>query len=211
MMDLAIYCADIGSVKAGNFGWTRARGDHPAPVLDHRSDILQLVAHVAADLNAGCRVALGFECPLFVPFPDDPLALTSARPGEGNRAWSTSAGACALATGLTESVWILDRIRKAVTQPPPAYLDWAPFSSAPAGLFVWEAFVTDRAKVASHWGDAEAAVLCFKSLLPNPHLHNALRATRVRSLIGAALLQTGWVSDSSMLDSPCLVIKAGAA
>jgi hypothetical protein len=38
---------------------------------------------IAADLNAGHHVALGFECPLFVPVSEDPNGLTSARPGEG--------------------------------------------------------------------------------------------------------------------------------
>src|SRR4051812_33674605 len=113
MDTVAIYCADIGSVQRGNFGWTRACSDEPAPELRHRSDITSLCDAVINDLTLNVPVALGFECPLFVPITTDPHSLTCARPGEGNRAWSAGAGAGSMATGLTETLWILDRIKKA--------------------------------------------------------------------------------------------------
>lgn len=42
-----------------------------------------LALAVASDLREGKAVAMGFECPLFVPLADLPVDLTRARPGEG--------------------------------------------------------------------------------------------------------------------------------
>jgi hypothetical protein len=75
---LAIYCADIGSIPNHRFGWacTDAAGDR---VERHRggSEIENLVELVAADIADGRAVALGFECPLYVPVPQQ---LGSCRP-----------------------------------------------------------------------------------------------------------------------------------
>lgn len=110
MAQIAICCADIGSVQGGKFGWAScpeaADADHASP----RS----LVRFVAERLEANVKVALGFECPLWVPVAGEPSDLTKARHGEGNRAWSAGAGAGSLATGLTEIAWILDRIHHEV-------------------------------------------------------------------------------------------------
>jgi hypothetical protein len=103
-MSLVIHCAPIGSVKNGNFGWARLAVDAPSTACTTGRDIEQFAEGVAVDINAGLRVALGFECSLFLPLPEDPAGLTSARPGEGDRAWSAGAGAGSLATGLTETV-----------------------------------------------------------------------------------------------------------
>src|SRR5271167_3182425 len=100
-----------------NFGWARLAVDASGSVCSSGREIQSFADNIAADINAGHRVALGFECPLFVPVPDDPKHLTSARPGEGNRAWSAGAGAGSLATGLTETVWILDRVRRRLSTP----------------------------------------------------------------------------------------------
>jgi hypothetical protein len=92
----------------GRFGWARAEADE-AGVETHRggTEIFELVASTADDLAADRPVALGFECPLVVPVPDDPMRLGMARPGESNRSWSAGAGAGALATGIVEVAWVL--------------------------------------------------------------------------------------------------------
>ena len=192
MKTVAIYCADIGSVQKGNFGWARVCGDEPAPALLRGSEINSLCDAVVGDLTRHVPVALGFECPLFVPISADARFLTRARPGEGNRAWCAGGGAGALATGLTETVWILDRIKKGAPPSSSAFLSWKEFEVADSGLFLWEAFVTNKAKRGTHHEDAEAAVMCFLSCLPDVEAHNAVTGDCVRSLIGAALLQTGW-------------------
>jgi len=172
------------------------------------TDIRKLVEAIAKDLFAGAHVSLGFECPLFVPISDDPLQLSSARRGEGNRPWSAGAGSGSLAIGLTETVWILREIRCLIPNNVPAFLSWPFFLAADRGLFLWEAFVTKGAKGKSDKEDAEVAVRSFKASLPNPEKFNAVQETCVYSLIGAALLRTGWSNNLSLLETPCLVIKS---
>jgi hypothetical protein len=194
-MALVIHCADIGSIRRGNFGWARLEVVDGDSRCNTGCEIQEFADAIAADINAGHHVALGFECPLFVPVPEDPNDLTSARPGEVNRAWSAGAGAGSLATGLTETVWILDRVRRQLSSPCVVHTKWTPFQLS-HGLFVWEAFVTAEAKADTHHGDAELAVLSFRESLPHPEKQNAIVCDGpVRSLIGAALLQAGLVSD----------------
>src|ERR1700733_7616065 len=109
MKDLVLYCDDIGSVKKGNFGWARLCHEEMESECEARNSILDLVRAVVEDLKRGNPVALGFECPLFVPLPEDPGDLTKERVGERDRPWSAGAGAACLATGLTETVWIPEK------------------------------------------------------------------------------------------------------
>jgi hypothetical protein len=206
-MTLVIYCADIGSVPNNRFGW--ARGEDTAEGIEpHRggAEIVELVDEIADDLNQGHRVALGFECPLFIPVPSHPLQLGRARPGEGNRSWSAGAGSGALATGLAEAAWILSELR---SRCPTAvvHLDWAEFGDA-GGLFLWEAFVSSKAKGTTHVGDAAIAVEAFREALPDPRAANALGGERPLSLLGAALVWSGWASNVELLHEACVVIKA---
>jgi len=79
---------------------------------------------------------------------------------------------------------------------------------ADVGLFLWEAFVTADAKGRTHAADAEIAVDCFAGRLPDIPAANAVQETSVHSLIGAALLRTGWSTDLGLLETPCVVIRA---
>jgi hypothetical protein len=90
----AIYAADIGSVATGRFGWAR-RSDVGT---NGGTDPAQMVVELGKDMGRGVRVALGFECPLWMDLPSSAAELTKARNGEGNRPWSAGAGAGALAT-----------------------------------------------------------------------------------------------------------------
>jgi len=92
-MHLSIFCADIGSVPKGNFGWY---GETPAEKSGN--DPEGLVRAISTELTKGHHVSLGFECPLFVPLTWDQMSLTSARKGEGSRPWNAGAGCGALAT-----------------------------------------------------------------------------------------------------------------
>jgi uracil-DNA glycosylase len=203
-----IYCADIGSIPNRRFGWARSATDE-SKIERHRggTEIIELLDGLAEDLAAGQGVALGFECPLFVPLPEQPLRLGMARPGERNRSWSAGAGAGAMATGIVEVAWILNELRQRCPTATP-YLDWAEFAAAGRGLFLWEAFVTDRAKAATHVDDATVAVAAFRDSLPDPRAMNAVSAERPLSLLSAALLWSGWSSDADLLRTPCLVIRA---
>ena len=207
-MPLIVHCADIGSVSRGNFGWARLVIDERNPACTTGRDIRKFADAIATDLNSGAHVAVGFECPLFVPVPEDPEGLTSARPGEGDRAWSAGAGAGSLATGLTEAIWILDRVKRNTSIASAVFVKWQPFWSATGGLFIWEAFVTKTAKTGTHQRDAELAVMSFRDSLPDPDQRNAVVCHgRVRSLIGAALMQAGWAKELAWLAEPCLVIR----
>jgi uracil-DNA glycosylase len=208
-VDLVIYCADIGSIPNRRFGWARAYPDEPA-IERHpgSTEIVELVEAVAEDLAAGRRVALGFECPLYVPVPENPLELGKARAGEGNRSWSAGAGSGALATGLVEVAWILRALREQVGDTV-IHLDWKEFKDV-GGLFLWEAFVSDRAKAATHIDDATAAVSAFLDALPNPEARNAVTAAEPLSLLATALAWSGWPDTAKLLRTSCLVIKAVA-
>jgi hypothetical protein len=206
-VDLVVYCADIGSIPNRRFGWARVDPDEAA-IERHRggTEIVELVAAVADDLAAGRRVALGFECPLYVPVPDNPLELGKARVGEGNRSWSAGAGSGALATGLVEVAWILRALRERASETAIQF-DWKEFETH-GGLFLWEAFVTDRAKAATHVDDATVAVAAFLDALPDPEARNAVTAAEPLSLLAAALAWSGWPGSDKLLGRPCLVIKA---
>ena len=205
-----VYCVDIGSIKSHNFGWASVSIDpngNQSP-WDEGEDICKVVDEIADRLNNGAKVTLGFECPLWVPVRDDPKELTSARWGDGNRAWSASAGATSLAVGLTECAWILQRIRDKAPNAK-AFLDWDSYQASRNGLFVWEAFISGKATKGSHTGDAKKAVCAFVDALPSPEESNAVHpSTQTRSLIGTALLWAGWSGELSLLRQPCIVIKA---
>jgi hypothetical protein len=123
----------------------------------------------------GRLIALGFECPLHVPLANEPAQLTSARRGEGNRAWCAGAGAGALATGLSEVPWLLRAIGQRLSAPTKAFIRWSAFAAEHRGLFLWEAFVTAAAKRDSHANDAVAAIEVFRATLPDPDRSHALQ------------------------------------
>lgn len=211
MERLRIFCADIGSAAAGKFGWAAASVD--GANRERGNDIRDLARGIVAHLDSGAPASVGFECPLFVPLREDPMRLTAARKGDGPRAWSAGAGTGALATGLVEVCWILREVRHGLRPDIAWNLDWDTFG-ANGGLFLWEAFVSGGAKPQvegnPHAADAEAAVEAFVDALPDPTSVNAIQESDVISLIGMALLRTGWTRDVESLGKPCLVIKPSA-
>lgn len=152
-------------------------------------------------------MALGFECPLFVPVPRDPQKLTSARAGEGNRPWSAGAGAAVLATGLTEVVWLLRAIREQAGATE-GFLDWGAFSRQQHGVLFWEAFVSSTAKGSDHRADARVAVELFAARSSSGAPETDVSCESAYSLIGAAMLATGWTRDLGVLGQPCIVMRA---
>jgi hypothetical protein len=199
MDDVLIACADIGSVRNDNFGWYANDGSHGCKPSE-------LAEHLAEALADGRPVALGFECPLFIPLPVDEHDLGKRRNGEGNRPWSAGAGCGALATGLAQTTWILNRVlARCGPQQWKAHLDWSDFAKARCGLLVWEAFVTGTAKGHSHVDDAKSAVEAFNARLPAPYTD--VTVDNAISLAGLALLRAGWRLDVQSLSQGCIVIK----
>ena len=208
MKDLHVYCADIGSVEKGRFAW------YGGPVNGKKKSgvsMQSLSDEIGLRLRAHLPVALGIECPLFVLIPEDPILLTKARPGEGNRAWSAGGGAGALATGLTETVWILRGIRRIINSNLKVFLNWENFKKKANGLFLWEAFVSGKGKGGSHKGDAKKAVDKFIVNLPNIDKANAIVVNNldldIYSLVGAAIIRSGLSNNIDLLKEPCIVIK----
>lgn len=202
--NLAVFCADIGSIKKGNFGWAASI---PGDIEIAGEDIKDFAEHVSAQIRAGSKVAIGFECPLYVPMRSDPREVNSARSGEGNRSWSAGAGTGALATGLVEVLWVLNNVKERLGGSSRVVVEWNEFLDSDA-VFMWEAFVTSSAKGPDHSHDARIAVTQFLRSLPDPWSRNAIHERDVLSLLGAAALRSGWSNNVDILSKPCLVIKA---
>lgn len=206
LTNIVVWAADVGSISKRNFGW--CRDDNNSQTLTGQ-DIAEFARGIADDLSTGKRIALGFECPLFVPIADAPDDLTKARDGEKNRAWSAGAGSGALATGLTECVWIFERIRELARTDIRPTFEWEVFASGNANLLVWEALVTRSDKGRSHIDDARIAVRAFWTHFPNIESANSVTAVNAYSLAGAGLIRAKLSTDISLLFQPCIVLAAG--
>jgi hypothetical protein len=206
---LRIACIDVGS--ALSTGWASELVER-AESQRQGADIQDLLPIIQSHLNAAGPVALGFECPLYVPVRTELSQLNRGRLGEGSPAWSSSIGATVMASGIPLVLWVLERLKEAAPAAATATVDWLAFLRAPSGILLWEAFVTGPAKAGSHAADAAAAIRTFTDHLPR------LRADKgppqephVQSLVGAALLRTGWSTDLSLLARPCLMLKTLSA
>jgi hypothetical protein len=207
-----VYCADIGSVTTDSFGWARIDpGADRAEVTG--TSMRDLVDRIAADVDARRRIALGFECPLWIPLRDDPRDLTRGRRIDAGRPWSAAGGLGSMGVGLVQVVWVLREVLNRVSTRPPVFLDPAGLEGASEGLLLWEAFVTGDAKHQGekglHTGDALIGAQDFVSrsaeLRIDPQEHE------VYSLIGAALLRAGWSTDPTLLEQPCAVVRVRPA
>ena len=201
-----VYCADIGSMDTAkkhenHFGWAGRPSNplNPNEQVWSSTQITDLVGHLCTSLKNDHKVALGFESPIWIPIHDNQLNLTHSRPNE-TRAWSAVAGANSLAIGIAQICWILAEITKAGDLPKPT-LHWDSFQNDDYNLFLWEAYVTGKAKTDSHIGDAKAAVEAFISqkpfALPTP-------PSNLFSIIGAAILWAGYSQDLSLLHQETL-------
>ena len=168
-MEARVVAVDVGSVRT-NFAWAGLDlpGRRPAGEGGSHPEGAALV--ILEALAGGMPVALGFEAPLMVPVsPVGPVdswrTLGQARQGETvdgrSRPWSAGAGSGALATGLVQMAWVLERVGsgqpalRCTTRPDP----WL---AGAADLFVWEAFVSGTGKpvpagITQHAADAAAA------------------------------------------------------
>lgn len=207
---IIVWAADVGSIGQGRFGWCRIdQSDQTDVRTGQDKDVHAFVAEIAADLSGGHRVALGFECPLFIPVMSNPNLLNKGRPGEGNRPWSAGAGSGALATGLPICVWVFEQLKQMVSVEIKPTFDWDDLVADRASLFIWEAFVSAKAKAedGTHHGDARVAAQSFCTS-PNIIEANAVVVENPYSLVGAALLRSGLSTDLSLLSQACVVIKS---
>ncbi len=206
---LVICAADVGSVKAQKFGWACQClfAQDQAPQTGR--DIEIFATKLGALLQQGHKVALGFECPLFIPVRREPEALTLARAQEP-RPWSAFAGAGALVVGMVEILWLLRFLKEYLGKVPPFFLDWKAFLKAPGeAIYFWEALVTGKAKGKDHPDDALKAVQAFyKNMSSLDSLPVDREEGPCFSLLGAYLLWAGWSKDQALLTKPCVLVKA---
>ncbi len=208
MDNIVVYAADIGSIKKKHFGWCRAEISQYQKDWPCETDINKFVESVIKDLKKNKKVAIGFECPLFVPIADKPEDLTKAREGENNRPWSAGAGCAVLATGLTECVWIFKKIRESNVDVKPSF-SWKEFRENKSNFFIWESFVTSLAKEKTHPDDAKKAVETFLAKYPDKiEEGNSDKAGNVYSLVGAGLLRADLTTNWKLLSERCIVIKS---
>jgi len=196
---------DVGS--PAKIGWA-IEGIAPAS----GRDLDGCIEAVAAALVEG-PVALGFEAPLFVPYRDDPLALSRARdgecpPGRRPRPFSAQAGATVATMGTVVVPYVLRRLLGAAPTAS-ATLDWTASLARPGQLLLFEAFVTDQPPGRSdpHVADARIAARCLLDALRLGRVASALGAAQCFNLLGAALLRTGWSTDPGLLAAPLLVVR----
>jgi hypothetical protein len=198
---LAILVADVGSTK--NFGWAGewSNSTKSGSSIDELADTL-------VDLvRDGWRVSLGFECPLFIPCPTDAAALVKQRDGEAGKPWCAGAGANAGILGIQQLCWLLGNLKTNVQGEVHATTNWDDFKIGSYSLYLWEAFVTGKAKSDSHIGDAQKALRTFANALPDLEAANSVKCSRPISLAGLALLWSGLSVDISVLHFPTLVLR----
>lgn len=173
-------------------------------------------------MDQGTPLALGFECPCFVPVREDEEAVLRQRRGEHGKAFSAAAGAFVLVDGLVESAWVLDRLGdRGVT----ATVDPARWPE-PHGVLLWEAFVSGAGKggpdsraVSSGWlptrvrrdvRDAATAVVAFarKGRPRVDHSDIDTDGAAAFNTLAAAALRAGLSSDTAELSCPSYAVKA---
>lgn len=208
-MNRIIYACDVGSVRASTFAWARVLPGMGNPCGSR--DIDALVLRLVEDVNAHKSVALGFECPLFMPIPMQSDGLNRGRQGEGNRAMFAPTGAGVATLGVQEVAWVLSQIHDRVPALPLYSLDWHAWlaeDSRPR-LLIWEAFVSGAAHDNSHERDAATAAVYFRDNEDNLDNVNAVTADRPLNMAHAAVLWAGWANDLDRLHQACLVLRPG--
>lgn len=196
---LHVAVIDIGSLT--NLGWAI---DGPA-VTKSGADIDLCIEALASAMKMG-PLALGFEAPMFVPYGRKRCDLDKARKGDGDRAFSASAGACVLTKGLVIVPYILEGLRCRVKAARPTF-EWRGRLSE-RDLLLFEAFVTHMDKSVSHVECARLALQRFPREWEKRALfESAVEEPCTINLLGVILLRIGWTTDLTMLSAPCLVVR----
>ena len=163
----AVVCVDIGSVRRQRFAWASddgVNGNSPDALVEYLRELR----------DTGDNVALGFECPVWIPVPKLAGELGAKRQGEDRYPWSAGAGASALATGLAQIAWILRALAEpsvdgkgaSKLQVTTSLERWD--SSKPGPWLLWEAFVAGPRKPfgeasEQHLADARAGIAAFQA------------------------------------------------
>lgn len=226
LMGIRVVAVDVGSVRS-NFAWAGLDLPGRQPVGAGGTEPEGAAVAVLSALTTGARVALGFEAPIVLPVsPVDQAGgwktLGQARSGETvggrSRPWSAGAGSGALATGLVQMAWVLERVSAdlpevSCTTRPHTWL------SGRANLFLWEAFVSGTAKpvpagTSQHAADAAAAAGTFAERLESGSLDESDVVCAPMSsfnLAAAAAVYAKMTIDVDELHLPAQVYRSGPA
>ena len=191
---------DVGSPGKGTIGWAiRVVGTDTQCTGKCLDDFIK---HFACCIKngGGC---LGFEAPLFVPYGRSLDEILRQRCIDQGKAWSAAAGAMALASALGVLPHVMRGLRERLLEHEVSLIDIP--SEGSKELLVFEALVSGDAKAESHVGDALRAVNEVLS-----HGFPVATDECAFSLVGAALLRTGWSDDPSLLRIPSRVVRPQA-
>jgi hypothetical protein len=143
---------------------------------------------------------------MFVPYGRKRCDLDKARNGDGDRAFSASAGACVLAKGLMIVPHILEGLRSRAEGVRPTF-KWRS-QLLERDLLLFEAFVSHVGKSVSHEECARLALNRFpKRWDKRASFESAIEEQCTMNLLGAMLLRIGWTDDLTVLSEPCLVVR----
>lgn len=204
-----IYAIDIGSTipRRGQtaFAWCKVQDICGAPQCGASPDAL--VESIVGDIHGGRSVALGIEAPLFIPVPADSNTLSRGRPGEGNRSWAAPAGGYVTTLAVHQTAWLLSKLYATCARVCQVAVDapsWYHRGTKGPVLFLWEAFVSGAAH-RGHAEDAATAAMCFQGRQAN--LESDVTAQNPISLVGAAVLWSGWSTDLMWLKNELIVLR----
>jgi hypothetical protein len=212
-----VYACDVGSTKVNEktnenrFGWARLPEDQDQPQGGKAID--KCLESLAADVKSGHHLALGMECPLFLPMPESSEDLSSGRQGEEDRSCFAPPGGYVATLGLHQLAWLLKKIK--TVQPDVGHhftcdlADWMPVNPQGKRILLWEAFVSKQAHSEEHERDAATAVTEFqRRFMGNPKFASDIEEEgAVLSLAGVALLWAEWSVDLGLLSARPHVIK----
>ncbi len=238
---LDCFCVDVGAIQIQNskkenrFGWycsdcLNLVNDAANGASSAFKDIEELVKRLSNTLERGRKVALGFECPLFIPVREDPRKFTRKREEDEQTAWSAGPAATVLVTGMAEISWTLDNLFKQLKGNVPAvFFSFEDFlrHEAPA-IFFWEALVSGKGKEVetscknsnedqekTHVQDACRGVEAFLRKLDDfkkgrktPLKAGKGKSEKCLNMLGACLLWAGYAVDRKVLGKRPVVISA---
>ncbi len=205
---IIIYACDVGSTLQNNFGWARINEGENI-ICSH--DIDELIRYIIKDYN-NLPIAIGFECPLFIPIPNNANQLSKERNGDGNRSCYASAGLSVTTLGLHQLAYILNKIKQNNTNIS-FTLDWGKWllDKPKNEILIWEAFVSGDAHSKCHIEDAVTAAWEFKERYNNNNLNSDVSLqnnTESLNLAAVAMLWSGFqLNNNDLHEEKLLVIK----
>jgi len=201
--NVIVYAIDVGG--RNHFGW--AKGSLVDEMIVG-SSVDECVCSIRSDAKLGIPLAIGFECPLFLPVPEQSMELCRGREGEESRSWSAQAGATVATLGFQQMAFILRGIKHRELIP---CIDPQEWRRERFEVLFWEAFVSGPAHSAEHAHDAATAAAAFlERLNAAPLLTSDVsvrRPAEVLSLVGCALLWAGYSQSLKLLRDSAVVIK----